>query len=181
MATTFGHLGLVFILIALSAPIAKAFRNVCSVFFSPTFKTSTVAPVFSLNQIALISPNSSLGLIINCIPLLSNDLLSSQKLSDLQDEFYCLMDITPIGKELKNSYFFIEDTFYDDMRHENAIRLSDPICEWANNCDGHWKQTGNYIQKNMEDMKFEDLDIRLGSHYLYCHQGDCQHVIIFTA
>ena len=43
--------------------------------------------------------------------------LSSQKLSDLKDQFYCLMDITPIGKELKNSYFFIEDTFHDDMRH----------------------------------------------------------------
>ena len=80
MATTFEHLGLVFILMALSAPIAKAFRNVCSVFFSPTFKTSTVAPIFSLNQIALISPNSSLGLIINCMPSLSKDLFSSQKL-----------------------------------------------------------------------------------------------------
>ena len=42
LATTFEHFGFVLILIALSAPIAKAFLNVCSVFFSPTFKASTI-------------------------------------------------------------------------------------------------------------------------------------------
>ena len=70
------------------------------------------------------------------------------------------MDITPIGKELKNSYFFIEDTFYDGMLHVkdkvNGYKLSTSIGVWANdNGDDYWKQTRNYIQNNMEDVKFE--------------------------
>jgi len=105
--------------------------------------------------------------------------MSSQKLSDLKDTFYCLMDQTPIAKEVRNSYFFIEDTFYDDMRHDDAIRLSDNIVHWSR-CDEHWKQTGVYQQRNMEEVKLSDLDIRLGSHYLWVHQGDCHHVIVFT-
>lgn len=28
--------------------------------------------------------------------------------------------------------------------------------------------------------RFEDLTIRLGAYYLYRHQGDCDHVLMFT-
>jgi len=105
--------------------------------------------------------------------------LSNQKLSELKDALYCLMDRSPVAKNLKNSFFFIEDTFYDDMRHSNAVRLSDEIVQWSKT-EEHWKQTGVYLQKDMEHVKFEDLNIRLGSHYMYCHHGDCQHVVIFT-
>lgn len=32
----------------------------------------------------------------------------------------------------------------------------------------------------MEDVIFEDLKVKLGYPYLYCHQGNCEHVIMFT-
>ena len=31
----------------------------------------------------------------------------------------------------------------------------------------------------MEDTKFEELKIRLGYPYYYCHQGNCEHLMIF--
>ena len=68
------------ILIALSAPMASAFLSVDSVSCNPTLITSIVALFFSLNQTALVNPNSSFGLITNCTPDLSNLLLLSEKL-----------------------------------------------------------------------------------------------------
>lgn len=32
----------------------------------------------------------------------------------------------------------------------------------------------------MHETKFNDLKIRIGTHYLYQHQGNCRHTIIFT-
>lgn len=32
----------------------------------------------------------------------------------------------------------------------------------------------------MEDFTFNDLHIKLGFPYLYCHQGDCEHVVVIT-
>lgn len=32
----------------------------------------------------------------------------------------------------------------------------------------------------MENVKFEDLDIQLGYPYLYLHQGDCEHLVVFS-
>ena len=32
----------------------------------------------------------------------------------------------------------------------------------------------------MESSRFGDAAIRLGCHYAYCHQGDCEHIIVFT-
>jgi hypothetical protein len=32
----------------------------------------------------------------------------------------------------------------------------------------------------MQDTTFADLTLRVGAPYLYCHQGDCQHIIMVT-
>jgi len=32
----------------------------------------------------------------------------------------------------------------------------------------------------MQDTRFEDLEIQLGYPYLYMHQGDCEHVCVFS-
>jgi hypothetical protein len=32
---------------------------------------------------------------------------------------------------------------------------------------------------SMADTTFAQLRIRLGAHYLYCHQGHCQHILVF--
>merc|ERR550525_378749 len=70
---------------------------------------------------------------------------SGQTLSELKDEFYCLMDKSEIGKTVKNSFFFIEDTFYDDMRHDGAQRMSDTTVQWCK-MDKYYHQTGVYQQ-----------------------------------
>lgn len=32
----------------------------------------------------------------------------------------------------------------------------------------------------MEDTRFVDLTVKVGFPYLYCHQGDCEHLVIIT-
>ena len=68
---------------ASSAPIARAFLNVGSASFNPTATTvifSIVPPVVSFNSIALVNASSSHGLIIHCIPAVSNAVLSAVNL-----------------------------------------------------------------------------------------------------
>ncbi len=43
-----------------------------------------------------------------------------------------------------------------------------------------WSQTGVYFQSNMERTRLSELHVCLGSHYAFIHQGDCNHVIVFT-
>ena len=39
---------------------------------------------------------------------------------------------------------------------------------------------GSLTSKQMDNVMFEDLKIKLGYPYLYCHQGNCEHLMIFT-
>merc|ERR1712098_59693 len=66
-------------------------------------------------------------------------------------------------------------------RHPDAKRLSQPICDWVRE-GGRFKQEGlqRYTQANMSQMQLKDLPIKLGCHYMYRHQGNCDHVIIFN-
>uniref|UniRef100_A0A0A9YWM2 snRNA-activating protein complex subunit 3 n=1 Tax=Lygus hesperus TaxID=30085 RepID=A0A0A9YWM2_LYGHE len=68
------------------------------------------------------------------------------------------------------------------MRSNRAIRLSDPIVSWVYENDRylHSPHLFPYTQRAMESTTFSELRIRLGSHYLYQHQGSCQHTLIFT-
>lgn len=55
------------------------------------------------------------------------------------------------------------------------------IIDWAKDpqrrkCPG----LGLFTSKRMEDVVFEDLKVKLGYPYLYCHQGNCEHLLIFT-
>lgn len=46
-----------------------------------------------------------------------------------------------------------------------------------------WAKANNfppYSQAKMEDTKLLDLQVKVGFPYLYCHQGDCEHVVIIT-
>jgi hypothetical protein len=76
---------------------------------------------------------------------------------------------------LKFDVRLLQDTFFDDMRAgASAIRYSRPIIEWAASQKpprGVLQPGGvHYQQKNMEKFLFEDLNIRVGAEYLYCHQ-----------
>lgn len=49
------------------------------------------------------------------------------------------------------------------------------VMEWAKSHDFPTFQTAK-----MEETTFRDLKIKIGYPYLYCHQGDCEHVVIIT-
>lgn len=51
------------------------------------------------------------------------------------------------------------------------------IIEWS---ESHDRGYGKFQTAKMEDFTFNDLYIKLGFPYLYCHQGDCEHVVVIT-
>lgn len=58
---------------------------------------------------------------------------------------------------------------------------SSTILEWIKD-EGRSSHPGlgHFEEFDMEHVPFHSLSIRLGAHYLYQHQGDCIHTIIFT-
>ncbi|KAL3696548.1 hypothetical protein R1sor_010624 [Riccia sorocarpa] len=131
--------------------------------------------------------------------------IGSQPLTALKDRIYCLTDTVAekANTDLPSSYFFIEDVFYNDMRHPKAIDYSLPIRKWVREQTeviDKWKSLGGvdlkkrrwlglpscprsskppkFFSAKMEDVRFADLECRIGAQFLYCHQGDCKHTII---
>ncbi|XP_004347455.1 hypothetical protein CAOG_04708 [Capsaspora owczarzaki ATCC 30864] len=106
--------------------------------------------------------------------------LGSQRLTALRDKLYCPSDVVGGGQTRPSSYFFIEGVFFNDMRDPAAVDYSRSVLDWINE-PGKMRAThtglGNFAAASMHDVRFEDLTIRLGQPYLYCHQGDCEHVI----
>ena len=51
------------------------------------------------------------------------------------------------------------------------------IIEWS---ESHDRGYGKFQTAKMEDFTFNDLYIKVGFPYLYCHQGDCEHVVVIT-
>jgi len=116
--------------------------------------------------------------------------LSSQYLTELRDRLQCQIDYIVPGdfsddpnrpKEGRNrdkypsGCFFIENTFYNDFRAGVAIDYSEPIIQWANE-----RKLTEYKKADMAETRFIDLDIRLGQPYVYLHQGNCEHLFVFT-
>ncbi|KAJ6835323.1 putative snRNA-activating protein complex subunit isoform X2 [Iris pallida] len=131
--------------------------------------------------------------------------LGSQLLSELRDNIYCLTDklMQTAGQHDPSGYFLIEDTFCNDLRDPSSSDYSKPIFDWLNNCKNEaeekWKQvlsgemkkmhkkllvnvdTSNlpiFKSAKMDEIRFSDLHFRLGAGYLYCHQGNCKHIIV---
>ncbi|KFO30456.1 snRNA-activating protein complex subunit 3 [Fukomys damarensis] len=118
--------------------------------------------------------------------------LGSQKLTELRDAICCVSDLqiggefssTPdqapehVSKDLyKSAFFYFEGTFYNDKRYPECRDLSRTIVEWS---EAHDRGYGKFQTARMEDFTFNDLNIKLGFPYLYCHQGDCEHVVVIT-
>ena len=53
-----------------------------------------------------------------------------------------------------------------------------PILKWAR--EQNHESHRDFRTAKMEDTKFLDLNVQLGVPYLYQHQGNCEHIIIFT-
>uniref|UniRef100_T1IWR8 snRNA-activating protein complex subunit 3 n=1 Tax=Strigamia maritima TaxID=126957 RepID=T1IWR8_STRMM len=118
--------------------------------------------------------------------------LGSQKLTALRDRFVCLADISVTedlsenpdlsnltkAKDIYTSgLFYINGTLYDDMRNPQSRANSGAIVEWANQYPD--MEIGPFETKLMEETRFIDLKVRLGYPYLYQHQGDCEHLLVF--
>ncbi|KAG3287286.1 snRNA-activating protein complex subunit 3 [Ictidomys tridecemlineatus] len=125
-------------------------------------------------------------------PYQTMQVLGSQKLTELRDSICCVSDLqiggefsnTPdqapehISKDLyKSAFFYFEGTFYNDKRYPECRDLSRTIIEWS---ESHDRGYGKFQTARMEDFTFNDLNIKLGFPYLYCHQGDCEHVVVIT-
>ncbi|KAJ2761904.1 hypothetical protein IWQ57_005925 [Coemansia nantahalensis] len=118
--------------------------------------------------------------------------LGSQSLTVLRDVFYCISDFLVSHRDEKientkdrkvsSSYFFIEKTFYNDMRSPTATDYSRVIMEWAGDADRQEKnpKLRGLQSRLMDGARFLDLSIRLKQPYMFVHQGDCEHVMMFT-
>lgn len=107
------------------------------------------------------------------------------------------------GQYDSSGYFLIEDVFCNDMREPSSVDYSKTILDWLENSKNDalekWEfiSAGELRQKHkallgsenkqqlprfksvhMKTTRFCDLRFRLGAGYLYCHQGDCKHLIV---
>ncbi|OON18419.1 hypothetical protein X801_05725 [Opisthorchis viverrini] len=122
-------------------------------------------------------------------------LLGSNKLTQLRDAVKCPQDKVWLGdcsealddpnlhipaeRLYKSSYFFIENTFYDDLRSREHHSLSQPILEWIKT-KPEFDSKGPFTSAPMNDVLIRDLVVHIGKPYHYVHQGNCEHVIVFT-
>jgi len=121
---------------------------------------------------------------------------SNQKLTELKDVISCPSDKIVLGEFSNNpnmvgaktskevtgsSFFMIEQTFYNDTRNPLNRDYSRTIMDWAKDFDRHTiPGLGLFENETMETTCFKDLKLRLGYPYVYCHQGNCEHIIVFT-
>ncbi|XP_033750151.1 snRNA-activating protein complex subunit 3-like [Pecten maximus] len=118
--------------------------------------------------------------------------LGSQRLSDLRDKISCVNDLAIAGDFSENpddnsgfyakdvyrsGFFYIEGVFYNDLREVDSRDYSRVIRKWAAE---EGRGIGQMTTQNMDDAFFMDLKVRLGQPYLYMHQGNCEHIIIFN-
>ncbi|XP_061875138.1 snRNA-activating protein complex subunit 3 isoform X2 [Colius striatus] len=77
----------------------------------------------------------------------------------------------------KSAFFYFEGIFYNDKRYPECRDLSRTIIQWS---VSHDRGYGNLRCAKMEDYTFNDLSLKIGFPYLFCHQGNCEHIIIVT-
>ncbi|XP_062850816.1 snRNA-activating protein complex subunit 3 [Trichomycterus rosablanca] len=114
--------------------------------------------------------------------------LGSQKLTELRDGICCVSDLQVFGEfsntpdivpqfiskdHYKSAFFFFEGIFYNDMRFPECRDISRVTRDWTKQHD-----FPEFKSARMEDVTFNDLRVKVGYPYLYCHQGDCEHVLI---
>ena len=92
--------------------------------------------------------------------------------------------LNTIDKKMSASHLFIENVFYVDTRAEEAGLGAEPdysesIRQWVMENERYKQDKLNkYTCQLMQNVTFEDLNIRLNYPYQFLHQGDCQHVIM---
>lgn len=110
--------------------------------------------------------------------------VGSNLLTELRDKIYCQCNYGPFFDISENpfeptpelnrdpGFFFITDTFYNDMRNPSNPDYSKVIRDWAN-------KKKDITQLNvapMENTFVRDLKIKLGYPQVYRHYGNCEHL-----
>lgn len=116
--------------------------------------------------------------------------LGSNLLTELRDNFYChcnqgpFFDISDdpsnaasIEPETNPGFFFIHETFYNDNRNASNCDYSEVIRNWYKKID----YIKEFKTESMENIKFEDLSIRIGYPCVYQHHGACEHIFCITS
>ena len=105
-------------------------------------------------------------------------MLGRQTLAELRDQIRCCSDqLAPARRHM--GFFFIGDTFYNDLRHPDAEDSASRIRSWLllhGGLDFPALQLGD----SMADTRLGALTVQLNFPYLYSHQGNCEHLIVFT-
>lgn len=117
--------------------------------------------------------------------------IGSQTLAELRDKVYCHCDSGPffdisdnphqperkrLQDEANPGFFFIHDTFYNDMRNDRNMDYSEVIRKWAE----RQKCVGELKCRKMEETRFDDLRFRLGYPQVYQHHGNCEHIFLIS-
>ncbi|XP_060914049.1 snRNA-activating protein complex subunit 3 [Labrus mixtus] len=123
-------------------------------------------------------------------PHMTLRMTGTHSLAELKDAICCVSDLQVCGEfsntpdmapdfiskdHFKSAFFFFEGVFYNDMRFPECQDISTTTIEWAKA-----RNFPPYSQAKMEDTRFADLKVKVGFPYLYCHQGDCEHLVIIT-
>ncbi|XP_022906759.1 snRNA-activating protein complex subunit 3 [Onthophagus taurus] len=129
--------------------------------------------------------NYCIGFIKSCHELIA---LGSQSLKDLKNKIIC--DHNEFSKEVNDIYesnkddetiqngsslICIDDKLYVDMPNTDSIDYSVVVKKW--NEDNKLKL--NFTTDDMS-VKLRDLNFRLGYPYLYQHNGNCEHLFVFS-
>lgn len=75
----------------------------------------------------------------------------------------------------KSGFFFIENTFYNDLRDPSNRDNSDEIINWAAK-----RKLGNFKSESMESTRIDSLSVKFGYPWVYQHQGSCEHILVFS-
>lgn len=118
-------------------------------------------------------------------------MLGSQTLAQLRDKITCISDLSistdisdspkrnttgPSAKEVyKSGFFYIEDTFYNDFRDSSNIDYSEVIRKWAET-----RNLGPFRTASMDSVRIDSLSVKFGFPWVYQHQGNCEHLIVFS-
>ncbi|CAN7940025.1 unnamed protein product, partial [Ixodes hexagonus] len=118
--------------------------------------------------------------------------LGQQTLQSLREKISCVSDVispgdfsesphrpqTPKAMDLyKSGFFYIGNTFYNDLSLSSCKDYSQVIRDWAQNSR---REVGPFESRRMETTRFVDLELRLGYPYVYVHQGHCEHLLVFS-
>ncbi|XP_011406075.2 PREDICTED: snRNA-activating protein complex subunit 3-like [Amphimedon queenslandica] len=134
------------------------------------------------------------------IPQAQYLVLTDQKLVEFKDKIYCPRDyaietdfsadpnqfdrskILAPPSPSKSGYLFINDVFFNDRRHPQSQDYSSVIIDWTSDEKRQREspRLNKFSSRDMSQVTFSDLKIRLGYPYLYCHHGNCEHIMIFN-